>query len=86
MQLDDRGELSAQIRDYDACFAELLKPSGNGQKFMQAILLREAFYRFAQQGIAIKQNAPTLILDVSCGLVIIAWHGHPKSRGFYQKV
>jgi len=43
MQLGDRGELSAQIRDYDTCFAEFLKPSGNGQKILQAILLREAF-------------------------------------------
>jgi hypothetical protein len=40
--------LSAQIRDYDICFAEFLEPSGNGQKFIQAILLREAFRRFAQ--------------------------------------
>jgi SAM-dependent methyltransferase len=90
MQLDDRGELSAQIRDYDACFAELLKPSGNGQKFMQAILLREAFCRFAQQSIAIKQNAPTLILDVSCGPgdYSVAWTSQiarflPKGIAFY---
>jgi hypothetical protein len=67
MQLDDRGELSAQIRDYDACFAEFLKPSGNGSKILQAILLREAFSLFALQGAAIRQNAPTVILDVSCG-------------------
>ena len=67
MQLGDSNELSAQIRDYDVCFAEFLRPSGNGQKFMQAILLREAFCRFAQQGVAIKQNAPTVMLDVSCG-------------------
>ena len=40
--------LSAQIRDYDICFAEFLEPSGNGQKFIQAILLREAFRRCAQ--------------------------------------
>ena len=58
MQLGDRDDLSAQIRDYDTCFAEFLKPSGNGQK-MQAILLREAFSRFALQGVAIKENAPT---------------------------
>jgi hypothetical protein len=90
MQLGDRGELSAQIRDYDACFAELLKPSGNGQKFMQAILLREAFCRFAQQGIAIRQNAPTLILDVSCGPgdYSVAWISQiarflPKGIAFY---
>jgi hypothetical protein len=67
MQFGDRGELSAQIRDYDTCFAEFLKPSGNGQKILQAILLREAFSLFARQGVAIKQNAPTVILDVSCG-------------------
>jgi hypothetical protein len=67
MQLGDRDELSAQIRDYDICFAEFLKPSGNGQKILQAILLREAFSLFALQGVAIKQNAPTVILDVSCG-------------------
>jgi hypothetical protein len=67
MQLGGRDELSAQIRDYDTCFAEFLKPSGNGQKFLQAIPLREAFSLFAQRGVAIKQNAPTVILDVSCG-------------------
>jgi hypothetical protein len=67
MQLGDRDELSAQIRDYDTCFAEFLKPSGNGQKILQAILLREAFSLFAQRGVAIKQSAPTVILDVSCG-------------------
>jgi hypothetical protein len=67
MRLDDRDELSAQIRDYDTCFAEFLKPSGNGQKILQAILLREAFSLFAQRGIAIRYNAPTVILDVSCG-------------------
>jgi hypothetical protein len=67
MQLRDREELSAQIRDYDTCFAEFLKPSGNGQKILQAILLREAFSLFAQRGVAIKQSAPTVILDVSCG-------------------
>jgi hypothetical protein len=60
-------QFSAQIRDYDICFAEFLKPSGNGQKVMQPILLREVFSHFAQQGIAINQDAPTAILDVSCG-------------------
>ena len=59
--------LSAQIRDYDICLAEFLKPSGNGQKIMQAILLREAFRLFAQQEVGIKQATPTAILDVSCG-------------------
>jgi|SRR5689334_6680202 hypothetical protein len=67
MQLSDREELSAQIRDYDTCFAEFLKPSDNGQKLLQAILLREAFSLFAQRGIAMRQDAPTVILDVSCG-------------------
>jgi hypothetical protein len=67
MQLGDRGDLSAQIRDYDTCFAEFLNPSGNGQKILQAILLREAFRLFALQGVAIRQNASTVILDVSCG-------------------
>jgi hypothetical protein len=43
MQLGEHDELSAQIRDYDTCFAEFLKPSGNGQKILQAILLREGF-------------------------------------------
>jgi hypothetical protein len=59
--------LLAQIRDYDICLAEFLKPSCDGQKIMQAILLREAFCRFAQQEVEIKQDAPTEILDVSCG-------------------
>ena len=59
--------LSAQIGDYDACFAEFLRPSGNGQKIMQAILLREAFRLLAQRGVAIRRNAPTVVLDVSCG-------------------
>jgi hypothetical protein len=44
-----------------------LKPAGNGQKILQTILLREAFSLFALQGVAIRQNAPTVILDVSCG-------------------
>ena len=52
MQLGDRVNLSAQIRDYDTCFTEFLKPSGNGQKILQAILLREAFSLFALQGVA----------------------------------
>jgi hypothetical protein len=90
MQLGDRDQLSAQIRDYDTCFAEFLKPSGNGQKIMQAILLREAFSRFAQQGVAIKQKAPTVILDVSCGPgdYSVAWTSHitrflPSGIAFY---
>jgi hypothetical protein len=83
-------QLFAQIRDYDICFAEFLKPSGNGQKIMQAILLREAFSHFAQQGIAIKQDAPTAILDVSCGPgdYSVAWTSDtarflPKGMIFY---
>jgi hypothetical protein len=90
MQLGDRGELSTQIRDYDTCFAEFLKPSGNGQKILQAILLREAFSLFAQRGIAIRQDAPTVILDVSCGPgdYSVAWTSQiarflPRSIAFY---
>jgi hypothetical protein len=90
MQLADRDKLSAQIRDYDTCFAEFLKPSGNGQKLLQAILLREAFSLFVLQGIAIKQNAPTVILDVSCGPgdYSVAWTSQiarflPKGIAFY---
>jgi hypothetical protein len=90
MQLGDRDELSAQIRDYDTCFAEFLKPSGNGQKILQAILLREAFSLFALKGAAIKQNAPTAILDVSCGPgdYSVAWTSQiarflPKGIAFY---
>jgi hypothetical protein len=90
MQLGDRDELSTQIRDYDTCFAEFLKPSGNGQKILQAILLREAFRLFALQGVAIKQNAPTVILDVSCGPgdYSVAWTSQiarflPRGIAFY---
>lgn len=90
MRLDDRDQLSAQIRDYDTCFAEFLRPSGNGQKILQAILLREAFSLFAQRGIAIRQNAPTVILDVSCGPgdYSVAWTSQiarflPKGIVFY---
>src|ERR1700722_12332643 len=93
MQLGDRDELSVQIRDYDTCFAEFLKPSGNGQKILQAILLREAFSLFALQGVAIKQNAPTVILDVSCGPgdYSVAWTSQiarflPKGIAFYCTV
>jgi hypothetical protein len=90
MQLGDRDELSVQIRDYDTCFAEFLQPSGNGQKILQAILLREAFSLFAQRGIAIKQDAPTVILDVSCGPgdYSVAWTSQiarflPRGIAFY---
>lgn len=90
MPVGDRDELPEQIRDYDTCFAEFLKPSGNGQKILQAILLREAFSRFALQGVAIKQNAPTVILDVSCGPgdYSVAWTSQiarflPKGIAFY---
>jgi hypothetical protein len=67
MNSDRQHQVSAQVRDYDICFAEFLRPSGNGQKILQAILLREAFRRFAEQRVAIRQDAPTAILDVSCG-------------------
>jgi hypothetical protein len=90
MRLGDRDELSVQIRNYDTCFAEFLKPSGNGQKILQEILLREAFSLFALQGVAIKQNAPTVILDVSCGPgnYSVAWISQiagflPKGIAFY---
>jgi hypothetical protein len=90
MQLGDRDELSAQIRDYDICFAEFLKPSGNGQKILQAVLLREAFSLFAQQSIAIRQDAPTVVLDVSCGPddYSVAWTSQiarflPRGIAFY---
>jgi len=69
------------------CFAEFLKPSGNGQKILQAILLREAFSLFAQKGVAIKQRAPTVILGRKLwGPVITVWRGHRKLRGSYQLV
>jgi hypothetical protein len=90
MQLGDRDDLPAQIRDYDTCFAEFLKPSGNGQKILQAILLREAFSLFALQGVAIKQDAPTVVLDVSCGPgdYSVAWISQiarflPRGIAFY---
>ena len=43
MNSTDGSEAMPRIRDYDTCFTEFLKPPGNGQKIMQAILLREAF-------------------------------------------
>ena len=90
MNITHDHQLLAQIRDYDICFAEFLKPSDNGQEIMQEILLREAFSRFAQQGIAIQQNAPTAILDFSCGPgdYSVAWTSDiarflPKGMIFY---
>ena len=90
MQSSDHNELSTQIRDYDTCFAEFLKPSGNGQKILQAILMREAFSRFALHRVAIKQSTPTVILDVSCGPgdYSVAWTSQisrllPKGIAFY---
>jgi hypothetical protein len=90
MQLGCRDKLRTQIRDYDICFAEFLKPSGNGQKILQAILLREAFNLFARQGVAIKQTAPTVVLDVSCGPghYSVAWTSQisrflPAGMAFY---
>jgi hypothetical protein len=59
--------VSALLRDHDACFAEFLRPSANGQKILQAILMRAAFRQFAEERVAIRQDAPTTILDVSCG-------------------
>jgi len=69
MPVSSLGERSvaALVRDYDACFAEFLRPSGNGQKILQAILMRASFRHFAEERVAIRSNAPTTILDVSCG-------------------
>jgi hypothetical protein len=61
MQLGDHDQLSAQMRDYDTCFAEFLQPSGNGQKILQAILLREAFTLFALQGVAVVYVSPVFL-------------------------
>jgi hypothetical protein len=59
--------VSALLRDYDACFAEFLRQSGNGQKLLQALLMRAVFQQFARESVAIRQHAPSAILDVSCG-------------------
>lgn len=67
MKPDRQRPISTLLRDYDTCFAEFLRPSGNGQKILQAILLRAAFRRFAERQVAIRQDAATAILDVSCG-------------------
>ena len=79
-----------QLRDYNSCFGEFLQRSGNGQKIMQAILLREAFCRFAERRVGIRQNRPTTILDVSCGPgdYSVAWtteiaHFLPQGMVFY---
>src|SRR5689334_24992527 len=54
------------------------------------ILLREAFSLFVLQAVAIRQDAPTLILDVSCGPgdYSVAWTSQiarflPKGIAFY---
>jgi hypothetical protein len=62
-----RQDVAARLRDYDTCFAEFLRPSGNGQKILQASLMRAAFRRFAEQRVAIRPDRATAILDVSCG-------------------
>jgi hypothetical protein len=67
MNLKPQATIAEQIRDYDICFTEFLRPPDNGQKIMQAILLREAFRRFAQHGAGVREDGPTAILDVSCG-------------------
>jgi hypothetical protein len=67
MSLGKRESISATVQDYDCCFAEFLQPSGNGQKILQAVLMRAAFHKLAQERVAIRQDAPTTILDVSCG-------------------
>ena len=56
-----------QLRTYDDCFAEFLDAARNGQKHLQAILLREAFERFRDGAVGIQSNTPTVVLDVSCG-------------------
>jgi SAM-dependent methyltransferase len=90
--MDSRNNLPIlqQLRDYDSCFGEFLERSGNGQKIMQAILLREAFSRFAEQRVGIRQDRPTAILDVSCGPgdYSVAWtteiaHFLPRGMVFY---
>ena len=66
---DARGKklLKEQVRVYDVCFAEFLKPELNGQKEVQSILLREAFRYFNEHDIVIQKDSPTVVLDVSCG-------------------
>ena len=64
---DNSAPLSEQVRSYDPCFGEFLQSAHNGQKHVQAILLREAFQRFNQLGVGIQKGAPTSVLDVSCG-------------------
>jgi len=80
--------LKSEITTTAVC--RVLKPAGNGPKILQAILLREAFSLFALQGVAIKQNAPTVILDVSCGPgdYSVAWTSQiatflPKGMAFF---
>ena len=57
--------VTAELRSYDVCFGEFLRPQFNGQKHMQAILVREVFARLQQAAPAVT-HAPT-VLDVSCG-------------------
>jgi SAM-dependent methyltransferase len=64
---DDGALLSEQVRSYDSCFGEFVQSAHNGQKHVQAILLREAFQRFNRLGVGIRKGAPTSVLDVSCG-------------------
>jgi hypothetical protein len=52
-------EALTQIRDYDTCFAEFLKPPGNGQKIMQAILLREKRANGHEKRIQTSPSPPT---------------------------
>lgn len=82
--------VAALVRDYDACFAEFLRPSGNGQKILQAILMRAAFRQLAEERVAISPDAPTTILDVSCGPgdFSVAWTSEiakslPRGMNFY---
>jgi len=63
----DNEPVSVQLRSYHPCFTEFLNPAHNGQKHMQAALLREAFKRFHARQVGVKHTEPTRILDVSCG-------------------
>jgi len=59
--------LTQQVCAYDDCFVEFLDAAHNGQKHVQAALLRESFKRFQAQAVGIQIDAPTAVLDVSCG-------------------
>jgi hypothetical protein len=64
MNSTDGSEAMPRIRDYHTCFTEFLKPPGNGQKIMQAILLREAFSRSVRN----RDKARRADHDIGCKL------------------